>query len=110
VAAFTGGWVQIGRAAAWLGFVLASCAAVLPASAPRLGARAVAAIYPPWWGQGRALGAAATAAPALPGAAPFAVLVLGSSDAVISRLRRSGALVILNAEPPLCGVKTERSP
>jgi hypothetical protein len=93
------------RAAAWLGFVLVSCAALLPALAPRLGTRAVMAIYPPWWDRDRALDASSAVAPSLPGAAPFVVLVQGSGAAVFDRLRRSGALLILSAEAPMCSTR-----
>jgi hypothetical protein len=81
---------------------LASCAAVLPALAAPSGAHAVVAVYPPWWERSRALAAAQATAPALPGAAPFAVVVQGLDDSGPGRLRRSGAVFILSVNLPWC--------
>jgi hypothetical protein len=90
------------QAAAWITVTLASCAAVLPAVAAPPGAHAAVAVYPPWWNRSRALAAAEATAPAIPGAAPFAVLVQGLDASGPGRLRRGGALLILSADTPWC--------
>jgi hypothetical protein len=82
---------------------------VLPAVAAPAGAHAVVAVYPPWWNAGRALKAAETIGPALPGAARFAVLVQGLGPTGPARLRRSGALLILSADVPWCSAETQGS-
>lgn len=100
----------IGKAMAWLGVVTASSAAVLPvAAAPHPDSRAVVAVYPPWWSQARVLDAGATAGPAFPGAASFVVLVQDAGEVVSTRLRRSGAILILNGEVASCLGKESRS-
>jgi hypothetical protein len=79
------------------------------AAAPRPDSRAIVAIYPPWWDRARALDAGLTAGPALPGAAPFVVLVQHAGAAVSARLRRSGALLILDGELVTCLAEEARS-
>lgn len=104
-----GGVVLLSRAFMWSGVVIASCAPLLPIVLPRHDTRTVMAIYPPWWSQERTFDAATAATKAgavAPAAVSFAVLVLGSRDTVLDSLRHSGAVLILNAEVPLCNVKS----
>lgn len=91
--------------AAALCVLLGSCAAILPAAAPRADAVAVVAVYPPWWAAARALNAGASVGTALTGPAHFAVLVYGPAPVLAERLRPTGALFLLNADLPLCAAK-----
>lgn len=60
----------------------------------------VAAVFPPWWGAARSLARAAEAGPVVRfGAAGF-VVVVAADAAGRTRLRQSGALLLLN---PLAG-------
>ena len=95
------------QAATWTAVTLASCAAVLPAVAAPPGAPAVVAVYPPWWSRSRSLAAAEATASAFPGAVPFAVLVQGLDASGPARLRRRGAVLILDANLPWCGAEAK---
>lgn len=88
-----------------LGMALASCGVVLPAAAPRADALAVVAVYPPWWDRTRALEAAAAVGAAQPGPVSFAVLINGPDTQTAARLRRTGALAVLNSDLPWCSAR-----
>jgi len=92
----------LGRLAGSIALIVASCAALAPAAAARRDAGAILAIYPPWWDQRRSLEAADAAGLAQPAAIPFAALVRSAEADTAARLRRSGALLLLSAEPSLC--------
>lgn len=98
---------RVRQAAAWSAVTVASCAVVLPAVQPAAGAHTVLAVYPPWWTAGRSLAAAAATATALPAALPFAVLVQGLDASGPGRLRRGGALLILDANLPWCSTEAK---
>jgi len=88
-----------------LGVALVSCGVALPAAAPRADAQAVVAIYPPWWDRTRTLEAAAAAGAVLPGPVSFAVLMYAPDAQAAARLRRAGALVVLDGEAPWCSAR-----
>ncbi len=58
----------------------------------------IAAVYPPWWSnRDAALAAASAGSIASAGAAPFVIVVRRADGQTLGRLRRSGAVLLLNA-------------
>jgi hypothetical protein len=71
--------------------------AILVTSAPQ--GEEVAAVFPPWWRQDAAFGAAASAGPVLAaGRAGFVFVVSAPRPIDRAHLRRAGALVLLDAQ------------
>jgi hypothetical protein len=69
---------------------------VLSATGPRDPSRA-AAVFPPWWGERRVIGAAASAGDIVArGGAVNVVLVRGDPATLQARLRTAGALFLLD--------------
>jgi hypothetical protein len=95
----------MGKAAAATGQVLLIGAAILASLYPATGAAAsadpshVAAIFPPWWPQARAIAAAGSAGDILGvGAAPFVILVHGDPATLQRKARSAGALIVFSSE------------
>ncbi len=67
------------------------------ASARPTDAVRLAAIYPPWWTEERALTAASSAGPVAGfGRLPFIVAVSGAAPGAVERLKSSGALFVVD--------------
>jgi hypothetical protein len=72
--------------------VLSAAAATRPVDPHR-----VAAIFPPWWSEGAALGAAAQAGDVVAGGKlPFVVAVVAAEGDLAARLRQAGALFVVD--------------
>jgi hypothetical protein len=92
-------------ALAWVIFPFAMVASLLAAiPGPAFGrSESVAAVFPPWWHQGRVFEAAAGAGPLLDtGRASFVVVVGFSDPGVVDRLRAAGALLLVDAAAVGC--------
>jgi hypothetical protein len=80
-----------------VGIVLVLSTATLVASAPQ--GDEVAAVFPPWWRQGAALTAAASAGQVLAaGGVGFVFVVRAPLASDRANLRRAGAFLLLNAQ------------
>jgi hypothetical protein len=89
-------WPQWPIPAAFLVISWLSVAAL--AVQPRPGDDVVAVIFPPWWSLDRSLAAAATAGAAIvrTGAVPAIVVVQAVGADRMQRLRRAGALLLID--------------
>ena len=89
-----------------LAMMLGLFAAVGVNAQPRDPSR-VAAIFPPWWSAGQAMGAAGAAGEiAAVGTAPFILILRGDPADLAQRARAAGALLVL--DPDLAGVCTPK--
>jgi len=82
--------------------MFASLVAAIPG--PAFGrSDSIAAVFPPWWHQGRVFEAASGAGPLLDtGRASFVVIVGFSDPGVAARLRAAGALILVDAAAVGC--------
>jgi hypothetical protein len=56
-------------------------------------------VFPPWWSERRAIGAAAMAGDILGvGAAPFVILVHGDPATLQAKARAAGALLVISSD------------
>jgi hypothetical protein len=79
--------------------VLSTFVVVLLGAGPRPGERLLAAVYPPWWSDGRIAGAAASAGDiAAAGGARNVLVIHGEPGGLATRLRRSGALLVMGGD------------
>jgi len=76
---------------------LVSLVAACGFAARPLDAHQAAGVFPPWWSPARALDAASRAGPvSAAGRAPFILVVRSPEGDVAARLRRAGALFVLD--------------
>jgi len=101
------------RALPWLAFAASTVMLVLAGAAPRPDDRVMAAVYPPWWSDARIGGAAASAgAIAAGGGVRNVVLIQAEAPGLAARVRRTGALLLLDARAARFCIDTtgERAP
>jgi hypothetical protein len=83
-----------------------SAGAVVPARASQ-----VAALFPPWWSAPKVFAHAASAGEIIQVGAPFVLILRSDQPGLSARLRRAGAILLLN---PLgvgpCGSKSTETP
>ncbi len=93
---------------AWLPAAVIGIAALLLSLTAEAGSRdssLAAGVFPPWWSQAAALGAAGQAGQVTAvGALPFIVIIRSAHGPAAPRLRAAGAMLSLNAGlAGLCG-------
>jgi len=86
--------------------LLASLVSLLLLEARPLDPHEAAGVFPPWWGRGAVIGAAARAGQIVSaGAVPFVVVVRSPTGDAAARLAKAGALLSIDPGPALgCGV------
>lgn len=92
-----------------LAFLASTVMLVLAGAGPRPDDRVMAAVYPPWWSDARIGQAAASAGSiAAAGGARNVILIQAETPGLAARVRRTGALLLLDSRAARFCIDTTR--